>query len=164
MKHLPFLLLGFSLCALGGGCKTPGVPVRYIEIHANQLQAEAAAQSGLSASLATNIFYAVVNRLSQTVIADPRRINRHQFTDPARPAWIEYTARLTPEGVNSIGLALDMDGKHIVFRGHTDPGPKEMAILQQSMKLFQEALDERQIKYKIETFTAYGGPAHGGAQ
>ena len=139
------------------------MPVYYTEFHVNQLQPEAAEQSGLSASLATNIFYDVVNRLSYVVNGDPRRINRHQYNDPVNPTWIEYTAQLTPEGANSVGLALEIDGKHIIFHGNTDPGPKEIAILQQSMKLFQEALDERQIKYKIKTFTAYCGPGPGGA-
>jgi hypothetical protein len=152
MNAPAYFLLAASLCGLGGGCATDGIAVHVTEIRAVQTDAESSGHAGLSASVATNVFYDVASRLG-----DLGRVNSpHQYSDPTKPAWIEYAVQFTPEGASSVDLTMDMDGKHIIFRGETDiDEPKSIAALQKAMKRCQDSLDKRRIKYTVRTFTTH---------
>lgn len=147
-----FLLI-FSICILAGGCATDdGIPVRITEIRVAQKGPEHARHAGLSASVATNLFYDVASRLDSLGRVNPL----HQsHADSTKPTSVEYEVTFTPEDASTVGLTMEIDGKHIIFRGDTDVDPKSLAALQKAMKLCREALDKRQIKYKVRTFTAH---------
>lgn len=150
MNARAYLLLSAVLCVFAGGCATPdGVPVRVIEVSAAQTETEPSGPAGLSAAVATNLFYDVTGRLGRS----PANAPQQDYPDPKRPKWIEYAAQFTPEGGQTIDLTLDMDGKQITFRGITGlDDPKSIAALQTVMKLYEESLDERHIRYKVGTF------------
>jgi len=144
-----FLLVA-SICVLGGGCATDGIPVRITEIRAVQTGGEDARHAGLSASAATNLFYDVASRLDSLGRVNPP----HQcHPDSTKPTSVEYEVSFTPEGASTVGLTMEIDGKHVIFRGDTDVDPKSLAALQKAMTLCRESLDKRQIKYRVRTFT-----------
>lgn len=151
MKALAFLLLAASLCVLIGGCATDGMPERVIEISAVQTEGESPGHARLSPALATNSLHDVVSRLGAAGYV----VYTHEHPDPANPMRLDYGFSFTPEGAYTIDVTLSMDGKHIIFHGESDPSPKSVAALQQAMKLCRESLDERQIKYKVRTFTTH---------
>lgn len=151
MNTSAFLLLAASLCVLGGGCATDGITERVIEISAVQTEQESSGHAGLSPSVATNLFYNVASRLGSLGYVNPP----HQHGDPTKPTWIEYSVQFTPPGANSVELTMDIDGKHITFHGMTDTEPESLMSLQKAMKLCRDALDERQVEYKVRVFATH---------
>src|SRR5690242_6423144 len=109
MNASAYFLLAASICVLGEGCATEGIPVRITEIRAVQTDAESSGHAGLSTSMATNLFHEVASRLGSLGHVNPP----HQYSDPTRPAWVEYAVSFTPEGAGSVDLTMDLDGKHI---------------------------------------------------
>ena len=152
MNASAIFLLIVSICVLGGGCATDDIPVRITEIRVVQRDAGYAGHAGISASAATNLFYDVASRLDNFGRVNPP----HQsHPDSTKPTSVEYEVSFTPEGASTVGLALEIEGKHVIFRGDTDVDPKSLAALQKAMMLCRESLDKRQIKYKVRTFTEH---------
>ena len=151
MNALAYLLSATLLCVLGGGCATYNVTERVIEINDVQTNGESPAQAWISPLLATNLFHDVLGRLgSAGYIA-----STHESRNPANPVWVEYDCQFTQKSAFSFYLTLETDGKHISFRGITGLDKEGLAALQKAVKLYREALDERQIKYKVRTHITY---------
>ena len=139
------------VCVPGGGCATDSMTDHVIEIRAAQREGKPPGHAGLSAAVATNLFYDVASRLGSLGFANPP--HHYNLPDPAR---IEYAVQFTPEGSSSVEVTMDIDGKHIIFRGETDADDRaRVAALQKAMNLYQESLDERHIIYQVRTFTTH---------
>lgn len=151
MNARAYFLLAVLASVLGGGCVTNGMADHVIEIRAAQREGEPPGYAGLSASVATNLFYDVASRLGSLGFSNPP--HHYNLPDPAR---VEYAVQFTPEDSSSVDVTMDMDGKHIIFRGETDADDRaSIAALQKAMKLYQESLDERHIVYQVRTFTTH---------
>jgi hypothetical protein len=148
-----YLLLAATLSVLGGGCATDatddGLPLQVVEISAVQTETESSAHGGLSAPVATNLFNDVASRLGS--LGSVGYLTHY----PTKPTCVEYTVTFTPPGANTVDLYMDIDGKNITFRGETDTDPKSVAALQKAMTLYRGALDERQVKYEVRTYTTH---------
>src|SRR5437899_1088615 len=141
------LLLVASLPLLAGGCAS--IPTyRVVEVSAVRIEAESPRTEGLPAALAVDLFRDVANRLG-FVVNGP-----HQ--DPRTPMVVVYGAHATREKpVRSVFVTLFMNGKRISFLSSLDGTTAEFAAAQNAAKLFQEALDERNIKYTVATRAAW---------
>jgi hypothetical protein len=150
----PVTVVLASLWILGGGCATDddGLSVRVIEIRVTRTEADFPDHPGLSAVVATNLFQEAASRLDSL-----GRVNsvHHYNPEPSKPAFVEYAVSFTPEGAYTVDLTMDIDGKYITFRGEGDIDPKTDAALQKAMKLFQESLDRRRIRYRVRAFSTH---------
>jgi hypothetical protein len=150
MNASAYLLLAASLCVLGGGCATDGIPERVIEINVVQKETESLGHAGLSGTEATNLFYDVASRLGSL----GRATSPHHYNPfPTKPTWVEYGVSFVAEGGYSVDLTMHIDGQRITFRGETDVDPKSVAALRKAMKFYQQSLDERNIKYTVRRYT-----------
>lgn len=148
MKTPIYLLLAALVCVLGAGCASDDLPERIIEIKAGQTEAASSSHGRLSASDATNVLYEVKSRLGHGVFV-------RKYPNPGNFGGVEYSIGFTPEGASSVNVELVMDGKHVIFRGDTDADPPSEAALRKAMKVFQEVLDERGIKYRVRSFIVH---------
>jgi hypothetical protein len=151
MKALTYLLLAALICVLGAGCASDDLTERIIEIKARQTETDSSGH-GLSASAATNVLHEVKSRLTSLL---GYTVYENKYPSQENPGGIEYSLHFTPEGASSVDITLDMDGKHVVFRGDTDTDAASEAALQKAMNLFQEALDERGVRYRVRSFTVH---------
>lgn len=153
MNLTGYFLLAVALCALGGGCATDNDDMKecMFVIRAAQTKTESSSHGALSASDATHLFQDVASRLG--TLGRVNRLHHHQV-DPTKPDSIEFNVSFTPRGATTVDLTMDMDGKHIIFRGEADAGDREsIAAMRKAMKLLQESLDARNIKYMAREFT-----------
>jgi len=117
---------------------------RVVEIRTAQIEIEPSSSAGLSATLATDIFLDIANHLG-FVVDGPHR-------DPRTPMEDGYSAHsIAKKGTSMVFLDLLIDGKHISFLCSMDATTEEFGAAQRDAKLFQEALDKRNIKYTVAT-------------
>ena len=140
---LACLLLAAFLALLAGGCKTDdGMPIQCADIKISH-------PADISPLLATNLFLDIGDQL------DCRTYPHAYPLDPANPAKLEYAASYTLKGASTVSLVLNLDGKHDIFHADVDLDPASVAALQKVMKLCEQFLDERQIKYTVHSYTSH---------
>ena len=141
------LLLAVSLPLLADGCSS--IPTdRVVDVSTARIEAESPRSEGLPATLAVDLFRDVANRLG-LVVDGPHG-------DPRTPTLVVYGAHATGEkATRRVFLTLMMDGKRISFLSRLYGTTEEFVAAQKAAKLFQEALDERNVKYTAATRAAW---------
>jgi hypothetical protein len=134
-KYLPLALLASILI-----CGCASLPTdRVVDI---EIVPVAAGHNSLSVSEATNVFLSVAQRLGY-VVGGPH-------LDPRTPGFIDYGAHSTPgKDLPMVFLTLLADGPRIDFLVSMDATMKEFAAAQSDAKLFQDALDQRGVRYTV---------------
>jgi hypothetical protein len=150
MRTSIYLLLAVLLCVLGAGCASDDLTERIVEIKAAQVEGDSSSHDGLSASDATNILHEVKSRLASRL---GYTVFENKYPNPNNIGTVEYSIHFTQQGASTVGITLDMDGKHVIFRGDTDADAPSEAELQKAMKVVQGVLDERGIRYRVRSFT-----------
>lgn len=148
--HVPrFLLLALLAPALICGCAS--LPTnRVVDIELAPVKADDPSHHSLSVSDATNLFLSVAEHLGY-VVDGPH-------LDPRTPEFIVYGAHPTPgKGVPMVFLTLLADGPRIDFLASMDATMKEFVAAQSDAKLFQDALDQRGVRYTVAVRSSWLG-------
>jgi hypothetical protein len=149
MRTSIYLLSAALVCVLGAGCASDDLTERIVEIKTTQAKVDSSIHGGLSASDATNVLHEVKSRLASRF---GYTVFENKYPSQENPGGVEYSIHFTQQGASTVGITLNMDGKHVIFRGDSDADAPSEAELNKAMKVVQEVLDERGVRYRVRSF------------
>jgi len=146
--HMPkYPLLALLACTLICGCASLQTN-RVVDIEIAPVDAGGPGSHALSASEATNVFLSVAQHLGYVVdVPHP---------DPRQPDFISLGAHSPRvEGGRMVFLSLLAEGHRMDFLASMYATMKEFAAAQSDAKLFQDALDQRGVRYTVAVRSAW---------
>ena len=111
---------------------------RLVDVSTSRVEVGSPNSSGLTATNAVEVFHDVANQLGLIV--------KGPIQDSRTPDEFEFSAQ---DSANSIDLTLMANDKHISFLCSIYGTPKDFPPAQQAAALFEQALDKRNVHYKV---------------